>query len=181
MAKQKKDKVSVTKIEKPLVKLNNVFNKMMDEISGDSAKRNEDINKLLDRVDSIVDGEIEELADFAGDDISTFLVKVFNEIDGGLGKGATTIDDIFKTDDSAIADLFFTKYKNRNLLLDELSLIYTQLYELEEAVMATRDAIISSDNVSNNVSRVINIKNTASYLFNCIISKCLFQLFKVFL
>lgn len=162
MAKQKKDKVSVTKIEKPLVKLNNVFNKMMDEISGDSAKRNEDINKLLDRVDSIVDGEIEELADFAGDDISTFLVKVFNEIDGGLGKGATTIDDIFKTDDSAIADLFFTKYKNRNLLLDELSLIYTQLYELEEAVMATRDAIISSDNVSNNVSRVINIKNTAN-------------------
>lgn len=161
MAKQKKDKVTVTKIEKPLVKLNNVFNKMMDDISGDSVKRNEDINKLLDRVDSIVDGEIDELADFAGDDISTFLVKVFNEFEGEMGN-IQSIEDIFKADEAGIVDMFMNKYKNRNLLLDELSLIYTQLYELEEAVLATRDAVISSDNVSNNVSRVINIKNTAN-------------------
>lgn len=163
MAKRKKDKVTVTKIEKPLIKLNNVFNKMMDDISGDSVKRNEDINKLLDRVDNIVDGEIDELADFAGDDISTFLVKVFNEIDDNDITGKiTTVEDIFRADDSGMMDLFFTKYRNRNILLDELTLIYSQLYELEEAVLATRDAIISSDNVSNNVSRVINIKNTAN-------------------
>lgn len=162
MANKKDDMtVSVTKVQKPLVKLNSLFNDAVDKLST-SGERQKEITQLVDAVDEILSNEIDDLSGITGDDISTFLVKVFNEIDNDSINGFTninSIEDLFANNEGLVIDLFKERYKNKNYLLEDLSIIYSQLFELEEAVLATRDAIITSDDMSQSVSRTIKFKN----------------------
>ncbi|MNI41352.1 hypothetical protein D3C73_956030 [compost metagenome] len=54
--------------------------------------------------------------------------------------------------------MFHERHKNLNILYDDLEMICSELYELMEAINATRDAIVTSDDITQKVSRNINIK-----------------------
>jgi hypothetical protein len=162
MAKKDDNKTVVKKIEKPLTKLNALFNDLIDNISSSATnKRDRELERLSKEIDDIVFQEIKSLTKFTGDDISTFLVKLFNDYDNNVQTTIKSIEDIFSNDSSGIFAFFQERYKNQNLLFEDLNVICTQLYELEEAILATRDAIVTSDDMTNSVSRTLKFKNSS--------------------
>jgi len=161
---EKKNGVSIKKVEKPLIKLNSLFNDIIDNISYNTSKsdnrREKELKKLSDEIDDIVFQEIKSLTTFTGDDISTFLVKLFNDYDNQQQTAVKGIEDIFASETNGIFQFFQERYKNLNLLYDDLNMICSQLYELQEAIAATRDAIVTSDDLSQTVSRTLKFKNS---------------------
>ena len=159
-----KNKVDINKILKPSVKLNILFNNILDKISfntyGSDNSRTKEINKLNKEIDSIINKEIDILSSFNGDDISSFLVKLFNKNDNKNIEIQKSIEGMFADDSNGIYEFFQDRYKNENLLIDDLNVICSNLYELNEAVLATRDAIITSDDISNTISRSIKFNYT---------------------
>lgn len=162
MARKDDNKTVVKKIEKPLVKLNALFNDLIDNISSSATnKRDRELERISKEIDDIVFQEIKSLTKFTGDDISTFLVKLFNEYDNNVQRTIKSIEDIFSNDSAGVFTFFQERYKNQNLLFEDLNVICTQLYELEEAILATRDAIVTSDDMTNSVSRNLRFKNSS--------------------
>lgn len=161
MAEKNNKEQKVKKVEKPLVKLNSLFNDLIDNIiGGEDVKRDKELNKLEKEVDSVIYSEIKSLTDFTGNDISTFLVKLFNDQDSKVLNTIKSIEDIFNSDNVGALTFLNEKYRNINLLYEDLNTVANQLYELKEALLSTRDAILSSDELSHDVSRTIKIKNS---------------------
>jgi hypothetical protein len=166
MAKKDDKKIKESKkVEKPLLKLNGLFNDITNNISfntfSSDNKREREHQKLSDEIDNVVFQEIHNLTSFTGDDISTFLVKLFNEYEANTQITMKNIEDIFANDDNGVFQFFQDKYKNTNLLYEDLNMICGQLYELQEAINATRDAIATSDDVSQSLSRSLKFKNAS--------------------
>ena len=163
-AEKQTKRVIVKKIERPLIKLNALFNDVLDKISfntnASDTKREKEIKKLSDQVDDVIFQEIKKLTDFGGDDISTFLVKLFNDYESQQFSNIKKIEDIFSSEDNAVFQFFNERYRNQNLLYEDLDLICSHLFELEEAVNATRDAIVTADDVTQSISRNLQFKSS---------------------
>lgn len=157
------NETNIKRLEKPLAKLNGLFNDMVDKIAYNTYKsdntRDKEIKKLSFDMDDVIFKEIKSLTSFTGDDISTFLVKLFNEYDTQNIQNVKNIEDIFSKDDQGIFQFFQERYKNLNLLYDDLSTVCSQLYELQEAIQSTRDGIVTADDISQSVSRTLQFKN----------------------
>lgn len=161
MAKDKEIKTNARKVEKPLNRLNDLFNSLLDRATGNSQQRGRQLDALIDEAEDIVDEDLEGMVRFTGDDISTYLVKLFNDFDNRDmgGKEINGIEDIFSNDSGAVFALFQERYRNQNLLYEDLASICANLPELMEAVNATRDAIVTADDLTQSVARTIKIKN----------------------
>lgn len=160
----KKERDEVKKLRKPLTKLNSLFSDAINNISFNvfksDNKREDELKRISDEIDDIVYNEIKSLSNFTGEDISTFLVKLFNEYDDKKMTNVKTMEDIFGNDNaSGMFDFFYNRYKNTNYMYDDLSVIFDQLYELQEAIYTIRDAIVSADDISNAMSRVIKFES----------------------
>lgn len=153
----KKTKVSVRKLQKPIVRLNSLFDDVMDTISFGADKtdssRQRELSKMTSDIDNILSDEIDSLKSFTGDDISTFLVKLFNDYDSNSMSALKSIDDMFGKEGNGLFELFNERYKNKSLLYEDLQIISEHLFELEEAISSTRDAILTSDDISCIISR----------------------------
>lgn len=152
----RKSNVSIEKIKKPTQRLNRLFDDVMDNISyganrSDSSRQRE-LERMASAVDNVLDDEVNTMTNFTGDDISTFIVKLFNDYDRNVGE-VKSIDTIFDNDQNGLFDLFNQRYKNKALLFEDLQTISEHLYELGEAINTTRDAILTSDDISCIISR----------------------------
>lgn len=169
MAKDKKAKVSIKKLDNSVVKLNGLFNDILDNITQANYKtdtRNEkEIKRIQKSIRDVVKDEISDLKDYTGDNISTFLVKTFNESGDNSNNSfkslnsLNSIEDLFEGNDGNIFNAFSERYKNKAVLYDDLETICNQLIELSEAVNTTRDSIVTADDVGSNISRIIKFKN----------------------
>lgn len=124
------------------------------------ASHKNDMNSIDAHVDSIISATMNNTKAITSDEMSTFLVKLFNDQDRNYDNGVKTIDDIFQNDDNSITSFFQDRYQNQNLLYDDLNMICAHLAELEEAVLTTRDAIVTADDISRTVSRTIYFEDT---------------------
>ena len=162
MAKKNDNVVKIKKIQKPLVRMNTFFNELIDNITGNSSnQRDKELKRLSDEVDEVIFDEIKSLTKFTGDDISTFLVKLFNEYDNASQRTYQNIEEIFTGDSGNLFSFFQERYRNRNLMYEDLNVICTQLFELREAINAIRDAVVTADDLTQAVSRTIKIKNSS--------------------
>lgn len=171
MAKSNKAKVNVKKIDKSIVRLNGLFNDILDNITQSNYKadtRNEkEIKRIQKSIRDVVKDEISDLKDYTGDNISTFLVKTFNEYDNSSQNGnfkslnsLNSVEDLFEGNDGNIFTAFSERYKNKALLYEDLETICAQLIELSEAVNTTRDSIVTADDVGSSISRIIKFNNS---------------------
>lgn len=150
---------SAKKIEKPLTKLNALFSDVVDRLAGGGNDRDKELSRINSEVDDIIFQEIRTLTKYTGDDISTFLVKLFNEYDTNNLNPIKGMEDIFGSEKSGMFSFFQERYRNQNLLYEDLNVICSQLYELKEALNTTRDSIVTADDISQTVSRQIKIKS----------------------
>lgn len=163
MAK-KDEKNDVTKAGNDLLKLNNTFKDIMSNLSssitGVGDAHSDELQRLNSNLDKIISSEINSTKSITSDDMSTFMVKLFNDFDNRTKTEDKTMNDIFENDTAGLFQFFQQRYQNKNLLFEDLEMICTQLFELEEAVMTTRDAVITSDDIATTVSRTLKFRNS---------------------
>lgn len=163
MAK-KDEKNDVTKAGNDLLKLNNTFKDIMSNLSssitGVGDAHSNELQRLNSNLDKIISSEINSTKSITSDDMSTFMVKLFNDFDNRTKTEDKTMNDIFENDTAGLFQFFQQRYQNKNLLFEDLEMICTQLFELEEAVMTTRDAVITSDDIATTVSRTLKFRNS---------------------
>lgn len=119
----------------------------------------QDIDSVDNSVSDIVRSELKTTKSITGDDMSMFLVKLFNEQDYNRTAEYNTLEDIFQGTDESLIQFFQDRYQNRNLMYEDLNMITTQLFEMEEAVKTTVDAIITSDDISQTISSTLKFEN----------------------
>ena len=148
-------------------KLNRYYNDVAKEISantsGTNYRRNSVLDELVDDIDDVLYGEVKKVTDFTGSEISKFLTKLYNEMDAPTQQNIQTakidsMEDLFKAENGSIMNFFQERYKNKNFLYDDLNLICSQLYELKEAVLTTRDSIVTADDMTESISRTIKLE-----------------------
>ena len=146
-----------------LIKLNNTFNDTLSQLStsitGLSNTHNKELERLNKEVGKIINAELTDTKSITSDDMATFIIKLFNDIDNKAKTENKSLDDIFESDSGGLFQFFQQRYQNKNLLFEDLEVISSQLFELEEAIMTTRDAIITSDDIATTVSRTLRFNN----------------------
>ncbi|WP_304576743.1 hypothetical protein [Romboutsia ilealis] len=171
MAKQNKPKVNVKKIDNAVLKLNGLFNDVIDNIVQNNYKadtRNEkEVKRINKAIRDVVKDELSDLKNYTGDNISTFLVKTFNDNEQNdfgnngfkLSSNINSLEDLFEGSEGSIFTAFSDRYKNKALLYEDLETIASQLIELGEAVNTTTDAIVTADDVGSTISRSLKFRN----------------------
>ena len=126
--------------------------------------RNEEIDSLNDTFQSLLQSEINSINQKDSGDITSFINKLWSS-----DKKTTAMDEMMSNqflslagdDFSAMQGFIDEAYKNRLLEQSDLHEVASQLIELSEAILITRDAIISADIVEGRMSRTIKINNVS--------------------
>lgn len=124
--------------------------------------RNSEIDSLNDTFQSLLQSELDSINHKDSEDITSFINKLYSS-----DKKTTANDELLSnqfmslTGDefSAMQGFIDEAYKNRLLEQSDLHEVASQLIELSEAILITRDAIISSDVVEGRMSRTIEFDN----------------------
>ncbi len=129
-------------------------------VNSTSEDHKEEIKKINSEIDTVINSVLDDTKSITSDEMSVFLVKLFN--DAERGKEIHTMEEIFEDDSSGLFQFFQQRYQNKNLLYEDLEMISSQLFELSEAILTTRDAVITSENISESISRTLKFTNTVS-------------------
>ena len=160
MAQKKND---IKKTSKQVIGLNNLFKKSMDNISltmnGTKLDNANELERMNDDVNMLINKELSNTKSITSADMSTFLVKLFNEMDST--SGTKQLSDIFENDTAGLFQFFQQRYQNKSMLYEDLEMITSQLFELDEAILTTRDAIVTSDDISSTISRTLKFHDAS--------------------
>lgn len=163
MAKKTNEQAEQKKTRKQLLRLNNTFRNAMSNISvsanGTTLSAANELERMDRDINILINKELSNTKSITSADMSTFLVKLFNDMDNGLQE--KKLNDIFENDTAGLFQFFQQRYQNRNLLYEDLEMICSQLFELDEAILTTRDAIVTSDDISNTISRTLRFNDTS--------------------
>lgn len=157
-----KSMISVDDISK-----NSVFEDIYGRISSNTYKKPMDNIKQIDALDNkiqdILSGDIGEMKNETGDNLSMFLSKTLANNDkantGSINKlnnsGDFEVEAFFNNKDGAF-EIFNQRFRNKLLLYNDLEIISEQLVEINEALNTTRDDIVCSDEVGSDIARSLN-------------------------
>lgn len=149
-----------SKTLKDIEKLSTAFNDAYRDLphTDTNPAHDAEIGRIDKSITDIVRSEINNTKSLTTDDMSVFLVKLFNDLDSG-NNTVKSIEDIFQADDEGLIQFFQDRYSNRNMYYEDLDMICSQLYEMDEAVMTSRDAVITADDMSQTISRTITFSD----------------------
>ena len=161
---EKLEEKELKALSKRVTNIGKAYSDLMDRISyrttGSSNDRRKELAQLSAKVDEIINDEMSSLTKYAGDDLSDFIFKLFNDTktpgQNYMGGNIRSMEDLFKADDSTMVNYFVSKQKESRVLYNELDMVSTQLYELKECINVTRDSIVTSDDISKTISRQIS-------------------------
>lgn len=163
--KDKEREKSMISIED--VNKNSVFEDIYDRISSNTYKKPMDNIKQIDALDNkiqnILSGDIGEMKNETGDNLSMFLSKTLASNDKANTRTINKlnnseeldIESFFNNKDGAF-EIFNQRFRNKLLLYNDLEIISEQLVEINEALNTTRDDIVCSDEVGSDISRSLN-------------------------
>ena len=163
MAKKKEEQTLSPAEIKDLQEQNEIFKSLLGKISGqndDVQARETELEILSKSIDDVIRDEISDITKVTGEDVTTFLYKTLSQDERMQSQMMKNINDIFNADkNQSIASLMFDKQNSKNILLEELDVITSYLHQLKEAVNATRDAIVTADDIGRQMSRSITFLN----------------------
>lgn len=125
--------------------------------------QNDDVEHLNAEFNDILKGEMDSLN--RNGDTTSFISNLFKDSQdriSGADTFVTQLNNIFADDsnEGSIRSFINEAYKNRLLKQSDLHEVASQLIELREAILITRDAIISSDIVEGKMTRSLKFDNT---------------------
>ncbi len=129
----------------------------------DKDSHTDQIKNLTDKVDRVMNYDLDEMKKYGGEnDISRFLLNTIQNTGDSTLKSlaGNTNDDslerLFLSKDGAIFSTFEERFKNKQLLFQDLEIITEQLAELNEAINTTRDDIVAADDLGSEISRSLS-------------------------
>ena len=163
MAKKEDQTTLSAKEIKELQQQNQIFSDVLGKLANrndDDLSRKKELDIIAKSIDDVIRTEIDDVKKFTGDDVTSFLYKTLSQDERLSNAMMRNIDDIFNSNkNESVASLLFDKNSSKNILLEDLEIISSYIYQLKEAVNATRDAIVTSDDVGQQISRNITFKN----------------------
>lgn len=158
----KKNEVkSIKGIKNDLLGLNSLAKKVLS-LASNSTQSTRDIERqqLRSDIDNIIKNDLKEMSDLEGRDLTTLLARYVttntrSRIDSEK-MNKFDVEDIFENESNGLIGHFQERYRNVNLQLEDLQIITKQIHELKEAINVTRDAILSSDDMTATISRTIS-------------------------
>ena len=126
--------------------------------------RTSDVDALNTKFQSILKDQIEGFTNKSSGDISSFLSQIVSN-----DKKEVAAEDILGNSFMSMAgnqystmqSFIYEAYRNRLLEQSDIHEVSSQLIELSEAILITRDAIVSADIVEGRMSRTIKINNVS--------------------
>ena len=124
--------------------------------------RTSDIDNLNSKFQDLLNNEIGDLTNRTDGDITSFLGQIISS-----DNKSTAADEILNNqfmamsgdEYSTMQSFIYDAYRNRLLEQSDLHEVSSQLIELSEAILITRDAIISADVVEGRMSRSFIFEN----------------------
>ena len=152
----------LTKITKLNQNISATIDQLNDQLQAEiyGAVPSTDIASLDAEFEKLVNNEIKNMTDHTNGDPSSFLEKLFND---GLTRDnqyVSNIEQIFRQNQTRAQSLLSEAYRNKLVKRADIQEVTSQLNELREAILVTRDAIVSSDVVDGHMSRTLSIHNT---------------------
>ncbi len=145
-------------VKRNLSQLNNILSQANLSLYG--TDRVDDVESLNSKFQSLLHGEIDNLASKDDGDITSFINKLYS-IDKKTTATGQLVENQFMSmtgeEYQAMQGLLYEAYRNRLLEQSDLHEVASQLIELSEAILITRDAIISADVVEGRMSRSLKI------------------------
>ena len=130
------------------------------EISLYGNTKEDDIKTLDDTFASIIKTEMEGLTRHTSSDVTSFITKLYSKDSKIIVNGQeSSINEVFGTNDNSIINFIADAYQSKKLQQNDLKEISSQLIELREAVLVTRDAIISPDTTEGEISKTLKFEN----------------------
>lgn len=146
--------------KKQLININNLIGQANLSLYG--TDRTSDVDSLNDKFQSILSNELTGITGKEGNDITSFLSQVVsadNKYRAGEDILNNQFNDLIGNEYSSMQSFIYDAYRNRLLQQSDLHEVSSQLIELSEAIMITRDAIISADTVEGRLNRSITFEN----------------------
>ena len=146
--------------KKQLININNLIGQANLSLYG--TDRTSDVDSLNDKFQSILSNELTGITGKEGNDITSFLSQVVsadNKYRAGEDILNNQFNDLTGNEYSSMQSFIYDAYRNRLLQQSDLHEVSSQLIELSEAIMITRDAIISADTVEGRLNRSIIFEN----------------------
>ena len=120
-------------------------------------QRNDKINSLVDEFNELLKTELDSIGKTTDGDTTSFINKLFSENNKRVANTIKNLEDICGTDEGQLEAFLTDKYKNRLIKQADLHEVSSQLVELQEAIIITRDAIIAADVIDGHMSRTLII------------------------
>lgn len=158
---------SVNKINSLNKLVSGNINSLLDQIStiATGVPKNDDVDNLTTMFNDLLKEENDSFNRSGNGDTTSFISSLYSDSQDMFGLKQdilSQLDNIFDNsiNESSIKNFISENYKNRLLKQADLHEVATQLIELREAILITRDAIISSDVVEGKMTRNLKFNNT---------------------
>jgi hypothetical protein len=122
------------------------------ELSLYGTTKKADQESLISQFNTIVKSQMDGLNHQQGNDVSSFMAKLYDS-DKKRSWNSPDLETFLNSDDGQVINFLSDAYKNDMVKFQDLNEICSQLIELNEAILVTRDAIVSPDLTDGGVSR----------------------------
>lgn len=143
-----------------LLNLNNMIGQANLSIYG--TDRTSEVDDLNNKFQKLLNTQIDDLTHKKSGDITSFLGQIIST-DNKNAAAEELLNNQFMSmtgdEYSTMQSFIYDAYRNRLLEQSDLHEVATQLIELSEAILITRDAIISADVVEGRMSRSLSFDN----------------------
>ena len=163
----KSSKRSIRSRNKSNRNISGTINEMLSQIGNMTLRtsQSDDVERLNGQFNDILRSESDGFNRSGGDDTTSFLSRLYRDSNSRLVQTDTIMDQLNNIFDDAsnegsIRSFLNEAYRNRMLKQSDLHEVASQLIELREAILITRDAIISSDIVEGQMTRSLKFRNT---------------------
>nr|DAX37454.1 MAG TPA: Portal protein [Caudoviricetes sp.] len=162
-------------VKRKMLRINNLIGKANLNLYG--TDRTSDIDNLNAKFQTILNDNIGDITNRTENDVSSFLSHLVSNRNKDLKMNEilnSQLSDLTGNNFSSFQSFIYDAYRNRILEQSDLHEVSSQLIELSEAILITRDAIISADVVEGRLNRTIsfgNIDDTELEGYNSIVEQ----------
>ena len=127
---------------------------------------NNEVDDLNAKFNDILKNQIKSVNNGESEDVTSFLSQLVSNdkkniaINDLLGNELMNLGGDSGSDYATVQTFIYEAYKNRLLQQSDIHEVASQLIELSEAILITRDSIISADIVEGRMSRTLKFDNT---------------------
>ena len=138
-----------------------MLNKLLDDVQSTTygISQDEKLSTLDDQFSKIMQSEISRAVDKGSSSTTEFIGKLWQEENGRNNSFNKDIEQMINGTDGEIEAYLSDQYKNRLIKQNDIHEVSSQLSELKEAILITRDSIVTADITDGKISRQITFND----------------------